>query len=146
MLTVREEQFDVFEQRLFEAMQRRVEQAVEAAFPEISSKKLVAALGPDSDAAGRVRSIVERGIENAVGVDIDDAPDFAAFIALGLALRLAPPGPSGSWIQAWLMRPDTPGQTKLRMIESRLRRLAKQDPAMAAVAARVAKAREMMSS
>ena len=44
------------------------------------------------------------------------------------------------------MRPDTPGQTKLRMIESRLRRLAKEDPAMAALATRVAKAREMMSS
>lgn len=145
MLTVRDEQIDVFERRLFEAMQQRVEQAVGAAFPEISGQKLALAPGAASDPAVRVRSIVERGIENAVGVDIDDAPDFAAFIALGLALRLAPPGPSGSWIQAWLTRPDAPGQTKLRMIESRLRRLAKADPAMAAVAKRVAMAREMMS-
>ena len=75
MLTVREEQFEVFERQLFEVMQRRVEQAVEAAFPEISGRKLTAALGADSDAAGRVRSIVERGIENAVGVGIDDAPE-----------------------------------------------------------------------
>jgi hypothetical protein len=145
MLTVRDEQIDVFERRLFEVMQQRVEQAVGAAFPEISSQQFAAAPGPASDPGIRVRSIVERGIENAVGVDIDEGPDFAAFIALGLALRLTPPGPAGNWIQAWLMRSDAPGQTKLRMIESRLRRLAKEDPAMAAVAKRVAMAREMMS-
>jgi hypothetical protein len=146
MLTVREEQIDVFERRLFEAVQRRVEYAIAATFPEIAGDRPAA--GPDArgeDRTSRVRSVVERGIENAVGVDIGDAPDFAAFIALGVAMRLTPPGPSGNWIHAWLMRPDAPGQTKLRMIESRLKKLAKQDPAIAAVAKRVEMARERMT-
>ena len=38
-----------------------------------------------------------------------------------------------------------PGQTKLRMIESRLRRVSPQDLALSAIAKRVAMAREMMA-
>jgi hypothetical protein len=146
MLTVREEQIEVFERRLFEAVQRRVEHAIAATFPEIAGDR--SAGGPEArgeERASRVRSVVERGIENAVGVDIGDAPDFAAFIALGVALRLTPPGASGNWIQAWLMRQDAPGQTKLRMIESRLKKLATQDAVLAAIAKRVEMARARMA-
>src|SRR3954469_13691305 len=124
MLTVRDEQIEVFERRLFEAIQRRVEHVIAATFPEIAKDPAGEAVDTNrADPPSPVRTVVERGIENAVGVDIGEAPDFAAFIALGLALRLTPPGPSAGWIHSWLMRTDAPGQTKLRMIESRLHRL-----------------------
>jgi hypothetical protein len=41
------------------------------------------------------------------------------------------------------VRTDVPGQTKLGMIESRLHRMAKKDPALASIAARVDRAREL---
>lgn len=146
MLVVHDKQMEIFERRLFEATQRRIERAIAAIFPEIADERPSDGVdGGAAERASRIKSVVERGIENAVGVDIVDGPDFAAFIALGLALHLAPPGPSANWIHAWLRRPDTPGQTKLRMIESRLGKLAKQEPALAAIAKRVSLAREKMA-
>jgi hypothetical protein len=139
MLIVDDAQIEVFEKRLFEAMQQRVEHAIASTFPEFGDR-------PAADGTTvSIGTVVERGIENALGVDIGDASDVAAFIALGLALRFSPPRPAADWIQAWLMRPDAPGQTRLRMIESRLRKLAKQDPAVAAIAKRVETAREKMA-
>jgi hypothetical protein len=126
MLKVADEQVEVFELHLFEAMQRRVERGVAAAFPELAD----------------IPRVVQRGIENAVSYDIAEGPDFAAFIALGLALRLTPPGPRGSWIYSYVNRPNTPGQLKLRMIESRLRSLADDNEAFAVIAQRMAQARE----
>lgn len=126
MLIVRDQQIEVFEHHLFGEMQRRIERGVAAAFPGL----------PD------VPGIVQRGIENAVSYDIVEGPDFAAFIALGLALRLTPPGPSGGWIYSYIRRADTPGQLKLRMIESRLRSLAEDNAVFAAIAQRMAQARE----
>jgi len=126
MLKVLDEQIEVFELHLFQAMQRRVERGVAAAFPEL----------PD------VPGLVERGIENAASYDIGEAPDFAAFIALGLALRLTPPGPAGNWIYSYVNRPNTPGQLKLKMIELRLRALAEDNATFRAIAQRMAQARE----
>ena len=126
MLTVRDEQVEAFEVHLFEAMQRHVEQGIAAAFPELPN----------------VSQVVQRGIENAAEYDISDASDFAAFIALGLALRVAPPGAAWEWIYAYFSRPQTPGAMRLRMIESRLRSLAEEQPAFALIAQRIAKARE----
>lgn len=126
MLTVHDEQIEVFELHLFDEMQRRIERGVAAAFPELAE----------------VPAVVRRGIENAASYDIAEGPDFAAFIALGLALRLAPPGPPGNWIYSYVNRPGTPGQLKLRMIESRLRTLAEDHPSFGAIAQRMARARE----
>jgi hypothetical protein len=143
MLIIGEKQLEVFERILFEAMQRRVERAIGATFPEINDQRRAGGNEGDEEAASVLTTVVERGIENAVGVGLGDGGDFAAFIALGLALRLAPPGAGASWIHAWLVRTDMPGQTKLGIIESRLHRMAKKDPALASIAVRVERAREL---
>lgn len=143
MFTVREEQIEVFERVLFEATQGRIERAIAAVFPELDGHRGPPQIEGDEQAPSALRTIVERGIESAVGVGLADAGDFAAFIALGLALRLSQPGPGTRWIHAWLLRTDMPGQTKLGMIESRLRRLAKRDPALGSIAMRIEKAREL---
>ena len=130
MLNVRDEQIEVFELHLFEAMQRRVERGVAAAFPEL----------PD------VPGVVERGIERAASYDIGEAADFAAFIALGLALRLTPPGPAGDWIYSYVNRSNIPGQLKLKMIEMRLGALAEENAAFRAIAERMVQAREGVPS
>ena len=142
MLILRDVQVDALEEHLFGAMQQRVERAIAATFPELSAAVRAAGGDPAGDGPGSVRAVVARGIENAVEFEIGDGPDFAAFIALGLALRLGPPGPSADWIYGYLRRPDVSGPIKLRMIESRLRRLAEDEPALAAIARRVAQARE----
>ena len=142
MIVLRDAQIDVLEERLFGAMQQRVERAIEATFPELSAALRAAGADPAGDGPGSVKAVVARGIENAVDFEIGDGPDFAAFIALGLALRLTPPGLSADWIYGYLRRADASGPIKLRMIESRLRRLAQDDPAFGAIALRVAQARE----
>jgi len=139
MLIVRDEQIEVFERRLFETVQQRVHGAIEATFPELSRG---AAAERGADTADKLGTIVARGIESAVRFDIGEGPDIAAFIALGLALRVAPPGESGRWIHEYLNRLDTSGPTKLRMIESRLRALAAQDQTLRPIAERVAQARK----
>jgi len=142
MLVVDDGQMEVFEERLFEAMQQRVERAIAATFPELCNKPAAGGMDPATGEPGKIKAIVERGIESAVRFEIGDGPDFAAFIALGLALRLAPPQPSADWIHACMNRPETTGQTKLRMIESRLRSLAQDDPTFEVIAGRVGQARE----
>jgi len=141
MLIVEDVQMEVFERRLFEAVQQRVQSAIAATFPELSGEAAEGAeLGRET--AAKLGTIVERGIESAVKSDIGDGPDIAAFIALGLALRLARPGESGSWIHDCMNRPGTSGPTKLRMIESQLRVLAADDKALGVIAQRVAQARQ----
>jgi hypothetical protein len=145
MLTIREEQIEAFERRMFDATQERVERAIAATFPELSGKTTPG--GPElvREAALKLSAIVVRGIESAVRFDIGDGPDIAAFIALGLALRVAPPGEVGDWISDYLKRGDTAGPTKLRMIEARLRALAADEKSLRAIAERVAQARERMA-
>jgi hypothetical protein len=144
-MIVRDEQIQTFERNLFVAIQQRVAQAIAATFPELSGKATLG--GPElvREAALNLSAIVARGIESAVRFGIGDGPDIAAFIALGLALRVAPPGESGDWIHAYLNRQGTSGPTKLRMIESQLRARASDDKALGVIAQRVAKARERMA-
>jgi hypothetical protein len=142
---IRDHQIQAFERSLFAAMQQRVEQAIAATFPEYRE----APKERRTDERGveerpSLKSTVERGIESAVRFEIQDGSDIAAFIALGLALRLSPPGEAGSWIQACLNRPDTSGPTKLRMIESRLQPLARGNGSLGLIAQRVAQARDRM--
>lgn len=139
MLTVRDEQIEAFERRFFDAMKQRVEHAIASTFPQLAGTREQAP-GTGVEESARLKGIVERGIESAVNLGIDDAPDVAAFIALGLALRLAPPGEGGDWILDWLKRTET-GATKLLMIESQLGSLAEDESALTLVAARVAQAR-----
>lgn len=142
MLVVPDTQIDALEQHLFGAMQARVERAIAATFPEFRAAARASGADPAKDEDAQIRAIVARGIENAAEFDIGDGADFAAFIALGLALRLVSPGASAEWIHGYLRRPDASGPTKLRMIESRLQRLAQDEPAFDAIARRVAQARE----
>ena len=127
-------------------MHQRVEQAIGATFPELRDP--APGRGTNEPGAegeeGRpsLKSIVERGIESAVKFDIQDGPDIAAFIALGLSLRLAPAGEAGSWIPDYLNRTGTDGATRLHIIESQLRSLGEDEPALMLVAERVAQARD----
>lgn len=139
MLTVRDEQIEVFEQHLFDQMQEGVERAIAETFPELCSP--TAPRLSDVDQRYAVRAIVERGIESAVEYDIGRGTDFAAFIALGLALRLARPQSTTDWINAYVNRLDTPGEMRLRMIEFRLRALSNDDPAFELISQRIAEAR-----
>jgi hypothetical protein len=141
-MIVRDQQIEVFEQRMFEAVQRCVQSAIAATFPELSRDSAEGPERGNGEPAGKLSAIVERGIESAVKFDIGEGPDIAAFIALGLALRIAPPRESGSWIHDCLNRLGTSGPTKLRMIESQLRTLAAEDKALGVIAQRVAQARE----
>ena len=132
MLFLRQSQIDALEQQLFHALQMRVERAIAGTFPE---------LGGDAAEPGEpIRGIVERGIESSVAYDIQETADIAAFIALGLALGISRPKAS-DWIKGWLERPDTPGATRLQIIEKQLAAAAAGDAALAAVGERVAKAR-----
>jgi hypothetical protein len=141
MLTVGDDQLEVFEQHLFEIMQQRVERAIAEVFPELGNA--TGTRGPEraAESGPQVKAIVRRGIESAVSFDIGDGPDIAAFIALGLAMRLAPPGASGDWIYAYLNRPDTSGPTKLRMIESQLASAPEENAALSVIARRVEQVR-----
>jgi len=141
VLTLHEKQFEAFERHLFQAMQQRVERAIATTFPALFDPPRPPG---DNKAEGsqQLETVVARGIEIAVGFDIGNGPDIAAFIALGLALRAAPPGESTTWILECLKREGTPGATRLRMIEWRLRLRAAEDKALAVVAQRVAEARE----
>jgi hypothetical protein len=146
MFRVRDEQLEVLERRLFEVMHRRIEQAVAATFPEFRNPtRSRGANEPAVEERASLEAVVARGIESAVKFDIGDGADIAAFIALGLALRLAPPGECGAWIHSCLNRPGTSGPTKLRMIESRLRPLAAGNGGLGLIAQRVAKARDRMA-
>ena len=145
-MIIRDDQIQAFERSLFVAMQKRVECAIAGTFPEFRE----AAQDRRTDERGvedrpSLKSIVERGVESAIRFEIGDGPDIAAFVALGLALRLSPPGEAGSWIQACLNRPDTSGPTKLRMIESRLQPLARGNGRLGLIAQRVAQARDGMA-
>lgn len=146
MLKVRDDQLEVFERRLFEGMHHRIENAVAETFPEFRNpahSRRANELALDEQPS--LETVVTRGIESAVRFDIGDGADIAAFIALGLALRLAPPGESGAWIHTCLNRPGTSGPTKLRMIEARLRPYAVGNGPLSLIAQRVAKARDRMA-
>jgi hypothetical protein len=145
-MIIRDDQIQACERSLFVTMQQRVERAVAATFPEY--RETPKELRTDERGVGErpsLKSMVARGIESAVRFDVQDGPDIAVFIALGLALRLWPPGEPGSWIQACLNRPETSGPTKLRMIESRLRPLARGNGSLGLIAQRVAQARDEMA-
>lgn len=146
MLIIRDDQIQAFERSLFVAMKQRVEQAVAATFPEyrdVPKEQRTDERGVEERPL--LKSMVERGIESALRFDIQDGSDIAAFVALGLALRLWPPGEEGNWIQGCLSRAQTSGPIKLRMIESRLQPLARGNGSLGLIAQRVAKAREGMA-
>lgn len=127
-------QLDIIEEHMHRTLQKRLQRVIVATFPELNHADA------SEIPADRVGALVQRGIESAVKYGIGDAPDFAAFIALGLALRGVPPGTSNDWIKSWLERPDTPGGTKLAVIEAQLRDM-QADPALLVVIERVAQAR-----
>ena len=118
--------------------------SIAATFPELCAGATGGDPRDNGEAAARLGAIVERGIENAVRLDIGDGPDIAAFIALGLALRLAPPG-EAAWIHDYMNRLGTSGPTKLRMIESQLRARGTLDNALSVIARRVAQARDRVA-
>lgn len=130
MLVLGPDQLDALDRHMMKKLQERLQQVIAATFPELSGA---------SDEPQRLRRIVERGVQNAGRYGIYDAPDLAAFIALGLAWRDLPPGTSADWITRWLERADTPGATKLAVIEAQL--AGSGNPALAPLTERVKRAR-----
>jgi hypothetical protein len=137
MLLLRPEQLEVMERHLLQALRKRLERAIAATFPELNVQSAA-----QHGAGERTREIVNRGIDMAAELGIEEAPDMAAYIALGLALRMVPPETPTEWIRSWLDRPDTSGATKLAVIEAQLADSAAADPALALIAERVARARQ----
>lgn len=136
---------EVLEQHLFDSMQARVESAIAAVFPEFAP---AARFQHDAQAithqSTEVQGLVERGIEGAADFGIHKGPDLAAFIALGVALRSAGAAqPVPEWITGWLKRPDTPGATKMAVIEAHLAESGASDPILKNVAEKVAAARRL---
>lgn len=145
-MIIRDDQMQAFERSLFVAMQLRVERAIAETFPEYrepTQERRTDERGAEQRPS--LRSMVRRGIESAIRIEIQEGPDIAAFIALGLALQLWPPGAAGSWIHACLNRPEISGPSKLRMIEARLEPLALGNGALGAIVQRVAQARDRMA-
>jgi hypothetical protein len=141
VLTIRPEQMEALERVQFEAMQSRIERTIAKCFPELADGPANRNLGGVGE---RVKGVVERGIESAIGLDIHQAPDIAAFITLGLALR-SRPGGTPEWVTTWLQRADTPGETKLAFIEKQLVALGASDAALLNVAERISQARQEAS-
>lgn len=149
MLTLRTDQFTLFDKRMFAALQAKVELAIAATFPELRAAAIAAPVEARGDAAEsaqdmELHTIVEQGIERAVGYDIQEASDIAAFIALFLSLRLQPPRSPTDWIKSWLERPDTAAETRLGMIGFQLDESGDSDPPLKAAAARMAEARRRL--
>lgn len=141
MLVIRHDQMEMFERIQFEQMQKRVECAIAAAFPDTCAAPPVdGAPAGKREANEHARGLVEKGIEHALNLGILEGADLAAFIALGLALRaVAMPPPA--WMSGWLARPDTPAATRLAIVEAQLADLAATDAALLAIAERVRTAR-----
>lgn len=135
MLVLEPQQLETIERHMFLALQKRLQLAIAATFPELNG----AGAGRGEPNA-RVSAVVERGMETAERYGIEERADLAAFIALGLAWRTLPRETPTDWIRDWLERPDTPGDTKLAVIEAQLAAVSG-NPALAFVNQRVAQAR-----
>jgi len=130
VLVLGPDQLDALERHMMDALHARLQQVIAATFPELKAEA----------PAERLRSIIHRGVESATRYGIEEPPDLAAFIALGLASRALPPGTSIDWIRDWLERPDTAGATKLAIIEAQLAS-GTGNPAYFSLTARVKQAR-----
>ncbi|HEY7240138.1 MAG TPA: hypothetical protein VH600_13280 [Burkholderiales bacterium] len=135
MLVLEPEQLDTLEQHMLQTLRGRLKRVIAATFPELNGA------GPSSaEADARLSTAIDRGMETAARYGIEEHADIAAFIALGLAWRTLPPETPTDWIKDWLERPDTPGDTKLAVIEAQLAGVTG-NPALALVKQRVAQAR-----
>jgi len=135
MLVLEPRQLDAIERHMAEVVRARLERVIATTFPELNR-----AAGAGAAPAARLGTIVQRGIDSATKYGIEETPDLAAFIALGLAWRMLPRDTPVDWIRNWLERPDTEGPTKLAIIEAQLADAAP-NPALSALAKRVADAR-----
>lgn len=135
MLVLEPRQLETIERHMAEVVRARLERAIAMTFPELHR-----AADAEQPPAAQLGTIVQRGVESAEKYGIDEPPDLAAFIALGLAWRTLPRETPTDWIKDWLERPDTPGDTKLAVIEAQLAGVTG-NPALALVKERVAQAR-----
>jgi len=135
MLVLEPRQLDAIERHMAEVVRVRLERVIATTFPELNR-----AAGAGEAPAAQLGTIVQRGIDSAAKYGIEETPDLAAFIALGLASRMLPRETPTDWIRGWLERPDTEGPTKLAIIEAQLAD-APPSPALSALAKRVATAR-----
>src|SRR5690242_16868242 len=134
MLVLEPLQLEAIERHMAEVMRARLERAIATTFPELNR-----ASGAGEVPAAQLSTIVQRGIDSAEKYGIEEPRDLAAFIALGLAWRTLPRETPTDWIKDWLERPDTPGDTKLAVIEAQLAGVT-ENPALALVKQRVAQA------
>jgi hypothetical protein len=135
MLVLAPRQLDAIERHMAELVRARLERVIAATFPELNPAARATQAQPVP-----LSTIVQRGIDSATRYGIEEPPDLAAFIALGLAWRMLPRDTPVEWIRNWLERPDTEGATKLAIIEAQLADAAP-NPALSALARRIADAR-----
>lgn len=135
MLVLEPRQLDAIERHMAEVVRERLERVIATTFPELKSSA-----GGQPAQAAQLGTIVQRGIDSATKYGIEETPDLAAFIVLGLAWRMLPRDTPVDWIRSWLERPDTEGPTKLAIIEAQLADAAP-NPALSALARRIADAR-----
>ena len=141
MLAIQWPQYYAFERQAFEAKLQCVENAVRRSLEPDPADAGAGAVAVAAMPADALREIVERSVERCIEFDIDRAPDLAAYVALGLALRAEAVDPIPGWIAAWLNRGDADGPVKMAYIEATLADLGKTDKRLQRVTTRIAKAR-----
>jgi hypothetical protein len=132
MLVLEPNQLEAIERHMAEVVRARLERVIATTFPELNPA--------GGTQPAQLSTIVQRGIDSATKYGIEETPDLAAFIALGLAWRTLPRDTPVEWIRSWLERPDTEGATKLAIIEAQLAD-EPPTPALSAMAKRIADAR-----
>ncbi len=147
MLRLRSDQISMFEKRSFDALHARIQRAIERSFPELATEGAIPpAIASRQTAlqntALNLGEFIGQGIERAMTLDMQHAPDIAALIALMLSLRVEPASEPIDWMKPWLTRPDTSGQVRLEMIAFQITQIAGNDLSLQRAAKRMASARK----
>lgn len=141
MLVIRADQLELLGRIQFDKMQERIEYVIARTFPDSFAVPFAAETPSVRHQANMYsKTFVEKGIEEGLGLGLDQEADLAAFVALSLALW-AGSRERPAWMSAWLMRPHTPGAVRMAVIESRLAQMGADDPLLHAVATQVGTAR-----
>jgi hypothetical protein len=132
MLTINPRQMQVLERQALERTLRQLKGTVARVFPH---------LAPGAGAGTDLAQLVERGVESAVDHDLLTPGDWAAYIALGLALRRVGDGQTPDWVVDTLKDDTLPGPSRLALVEHLLAEASTQQPGLAQVKALMQQAR-----
>jgi hypothetical protein len=125
MITINHRQMQVLERQALERLQRQLQGTVVRVFPH---------LAPAAGAAPTdLEQLVERGIDSAIDHELLAPGDWAAFIALGLALRRAGQNQTPDWVVASLTDEALPGPSRLALVEHLLAEASAEQPKLGQV-------------